>query len=85
MMKRFVRRILQLWQLMWNLRAAVVGCFAFMRGFGLIVSEKEEPATGSSTRVDGMAGKPLAGIGAALFLLTFVTSEALVMIRALWR
>jgi hypothetical protein len=37
----------------------------------------------ASIRVDGALRKPLAGIGAALFLLAFVTSEALVVIRAL--
>jgi hypothetical protein len=35
----------------------------------------------ASIRVDGALRKPLAGIGAALFLLAFVTSDALVMIR----
>jgi hypothetical protein len=56
-----------------------------MRGFRLVASKKEESAVESSIRVDGTLGKPLAGTGAALFLLTFVTSEALVMIRALCR
>jgi hypothetical protein len=37
----------------------------------------------ASIRVDGAPHKPLAGIGAALFLLAFVSSDALVMIRAL--
>jgi hypothetical protein len=56
-----------------------------MRGFRLVALEKEDSAAGSSIRVDRTPGKPLAGIGAALFLLAFVTSEALVTIRALCR
>jgi hypothetical protein len=38
-----------------------------------------------SMRTDDRSNKPLAGISAALFLMTFVASEALVMIRALYR
>jgi hypothetical protein len=51
----------------------------------LVASENEESATESSVHVDCTPTKPLAGIGAALFLLTFVTNEAVVMIRALCR
>jgi hypothetical protein len=36
-------------------------------------------------RANENSSKPLAGISAALFLMAFVTSEALVMIRALYR
>jgi hypothetical protein len=36
-------------------------------------------------RANGKSSKPLAGISAALFLMAFVTSETLVMIRALYR
>jgi hypothetical protein len=42
--------------------------------------ERTDPL--ASICVDGALRKPLASIGVALFLLAFVTSEALVMIRA---
>jgi NADH:ubiquinone oxidoreductase subunit F (NADH-binding) len=85
MMNRFVRHLLKIGVLMRDLCVSAVGCFVFLRGFRLVASKKEESAVESSIRVDGTLGKPLAGTGAALFLLTFVTSEALVMIRALCR
>jgi hypothetical protein len=43
----------------------------------------ERSETGASIQAVGTAGKKLAGIGAALFLLAFVTSEALATVRAL--
>jgi hypothetical protein len=78
MMNRFECRILKFRPLMWNLCAA--GCFEFMRGFPLVALEEEELAAGSSVRGDGTPGKHAVSMGAALFLLTFATSEALMMI-----
>jgi hypothetical protein len=45
--------------------------------------EKEGSDTVASIRVVGPARKTLAGIGAALFLLAFVNTEALATIRTL--
>ena len=84
-MNRRADRILNLGSLMGNLCATVVGGFVFLRGFRLVASENEESAVESSISVDDTHRKSLAGIGAALLLLTFVTNEALVMIRALCR
>jgi hypothetical protein len=83
MMNRFVRRILELGSLLWNLVVSTAGGFVFMRGMRLAASEKEEPKTGSFVCIDETPHKPLAGIGAALFLLAFVTSEVFETIRAL--
>ena len=53
------------------------------RGFRLVAMGKEGSETATSIRAVGPARKPLAGIGAALFLLVFVASEALATIGAL--
>jgi hypothetical protein len=45
--------------------------------------EKEGSETDPSMRAVGPGRKTLAGIGAALFLLAFVTTEAMATIRAL--
>jgi len=84
-MNRFADRILNLGSLVGKLCASVVGGFVFLRGFRLIASENEESAVGASFLVDSTPAKPWAGLGAALLLLTFVTNEAVVVIRALCR
>jgi hypothetical protein len=48
MMSRFICRLLKFQPLLWNLCAAAVGCFAFMRGFRLVALEKEESDAASS-------------------------------------
>jgi hypothetical protein len=83
MMSRFVRRILDLGPLMRDLFVSAAGCFVFTRGFRLAAMEKEGSDTVASIRAAGTSRKPLAGIGAALFLLGFIASEALVTIQAL--
>jgi divalent metal cation (Fe/Co/Zn/Cd) transporter len=85
MMNRCADRILKLGSLVGNLCVTFVGGFIFLHSFRLVTSEDEESAAASSIPDDGMPAKPLAGIGAALLLLTFVTNEAVVMIRALCR
>jgi hypothetical protein len=85
MMNRFECRILKLGTLVGNLCATAVGGFVFLRGFRLVASEEEELAARSSIRGDGTPGKHAASSGAALFLLTFATSEALVMIWSISR
>jgi hypothetical protein len=83
MMSRFVRRILDLGPLMQDLFVSAAGCFVFTRGFSLATMGKEGSDTVASIHAAGTSRKPLAGIGAALFLLGFVASEALLTIQAL--
>jgi len=84
-MSRFMRRILKLGPIMGDVALSSVGCFAMMRGFRLLaVGEKGSDTTGSA-RAAGTPRKHLAGIGAALFLLAFVASEAAATIVALRR
>jgi hypothetical protein len=68
---------------MWDLCVSSVGCFVFTSGFRSFAMGKEGSETDASSRAVGPVRKPLAGIGAALFLLGFVTTEALATIRAL--
>ena len=85
MMSRFMRRILKLGPIMGDVALSSVGCFAMMRGFRLLaVGEKGSDTTGSA-RAAGTPRKHLAGIGAALFLLAFVASEAAATIVELRR
>jgi len=85
MMSRFMRRMLKLGPFMGDLAVSATGCFALMRGFRLLaIGEKGSDTTGSA-RAAGTPRKHLAGIGAALFLLAFVASEAAATIVALRR
>jgi hypothetical protein len=85
MMNSFPGRILKLGPLSRDLFVSAAGSFAFTRCFRLIAKGKKGSDTGSSICVACRSRKPLAGIGAALFLLAFVTSEALAAIRTLGR
>ena len=71
--------------LMRDLVASATGCFVFTRGFRLIAIDELGSNTESALRIVGKSRTSLAGIGAALFLLAFVTSEALVTVVALRR
>jgi hypothetical protein len=88
-MNRFVRRILELGPLLCDLGLSAVGCFVFMPGFRLVAIDRLGSDTALSMYDAGYdAGSPrkqLAGFAGALFLLAFVTSEALAMIRAFGR
>lgn len=85
MMNSFTGRILKLGPLMRDLLVSAAGSFAFTRCFRLIAKGQEGSDTRALIRVVSASHKPLAGIGAALFLLAFVTSEALAAIRAFGR
>jgi hypothetical protein len=85
MMSHFVRRMLKLGSFMGDLAASATGCFALTRGFRLLAIEEKGSDTASSVRAAGTPGKQMAGIGAALFLLAFVASEAAATIVALRR
>jgi hypothetical protein len=79
-MSSFGRRVSEPGSFMGDLVLSAAGCFVFMRGFRLVAMRNEGSDTGSSMRAAGRSTKPLAGIGAALFLLAFVASEALATI-----
>ena len=84
-MSRFMRRILKLGPIMGDVALSSVGCFAMMRGFRLLAGGEKGSDTTGSARAAGTPRKHLAGIGAALFLLAFVASEAAATIVALRR
>jgi hypothetical protein len=81
----FVRWILKLGSLTGRLLASSVGCFVFTRASLMVAVEADRSDLVEPMRANGKSSKPLAGISAALFLMAFVTSETLVMIRALYR
>ena len=68
---------------MGELAVSAAGGFIFMRAFRLVATSKQESGAESSLSVDAGSTKPMAGIGAALFLLAFIASEAMATIGAL--
>ena len=85
MMSRFIRRMLKFGPFMGDLAVSAAGCFALMRGFRLLTIEEKGSGTAGSVRAAGTPHRQLAGIGAALFLLAFVVSEAAATIVAFRR
>ena len=83
MMSSYIRRIRKLGPLMGDIVASATGCFTLMRGFRLLAIEKNESDTAEPGRTPGAPREHLAGIGAALLLLAFVTSEAAATVVAL--
>jgi hypothetical protein len=81
MMSSHISRILKLGLLMGDMVVSAAGCFVFMRGFRVVTGGQEGTDARSSMRAHD--AKPLAGIGAALFLLAFVASEAAATVVAL--
>jgi len=79
-----VGRILKFGSFLSIVLASAAGCFVWIRASGLTATEREASNSGASMS-DGRSSKRLAGVGAALFLMAFVTSEALAMIRAFYR
>lgn len=65
--------------------ATCTGSFVFTNGFSLVARDEEGSDTESPANVDGKSQIRMAGIGAAIFLLIFVTSEALAAVVALRR
>jgi hypothetical protein len=76
MMSSHIRRILKLGLLMGDMVVSAAGCFVFVPGFRAVAMGLERPDARTSMRADGRSTRRLAGIGAALFLLAFVASEA---------
>jgi hypothetical protein len=85
MMNSLAGSILKLKPSSRDLFVSAAGSFAFTRCFRLIAIKKEESDTGASIRVANPFHKPLAGTGAAMFLLASVTNEAMAAIWALGR
>ena len=83
MKSRLLRRTLNLGSIIGYLAASVAGCFAFTRGFKLITKDGEESDMRLPSRDVGGSPKLWAGMDAALFLLVFIASEALMTIMAL--
>jgi hypothetical protein len=84
-MSSLIRRILKLGPYMGDLAASATGCFVLTPGFRLLAIEEKGSGTAGSVPVTGTPRRQLAGIGAALFLLAFVASEAAATIVALRR
>jgi hypothetical protein len=85
MMSRLIRRILKIGPFIADVVMSGAGCFVFTRGFRVAAMGQERPDTRSSMRAGGKSTTPLEGIGAALFLLAFVASEAAATIVAFRR
>lgn len=83
MMSSFVHNVSKLGPLMGDLVVSAAGCFVFTRGFRLVATQEDGSGKGAPMRASDPPYKPFAGIGAALFLLVFVVSEALVMLGAI--
>jgi hypothetical protein len=83
MMASCLRRILKLGPLMGEFIVSATGCFAFMRDFRVVAMGQRRPDARSPVRIRGRFTMHFAGIGAALFLLAFIASEAAATIVAL--
>jgi hypothetical protein len=66
-----------------SLVGSVAGCFFFTRGFQLIAMDEVGSTTAPALRVVNGSTKLWAGMDAALFLMAFIASEALITIMAL--
>lgn len=85
MMSHIRRGISRLGTHVGYLIASGTGSFVFTNGFRLVARDDEESDTESPANVNGKSQRRMAGIGAAIFLLIFVTSEALAAVVALRR
>jgi hypothetical protein len=83
MKSHLLRRTLKFGPTMGYLAASAAGCFLFTRGFQLIAKDGEESDMRSNAPAVGRSPKLWAGKDAALFLMAFVASEALMTIMAL--
>jgi lipid-binding SYLF domain-containing protein len=82
MMSHVLRRLSKLGPIMGNLVASATGCFVFTPGFRLVAMDEEGSDSESPVRVYGKSPGLSAGISAAIFLMVFITSEALATIVA---
>lgn len=68
-----------------DLCASSIGCFVFMPSFRLVAQGKDGADAPESSPVASPNHSPLPGIGAAVFLLAFIASEAFAMVSTLRR
>ena len=85
MISRILRSASRLGLSLGNLIAAATGCFAFTRGFRWVAKNEEESHSALPILHNGGHLKSMAGIGAALLLVTFISSEAAATVIALRR
>jgi hypothetical protein len=83
MMDSLTHGILRLGSFTRDLVVSAAGCFQFMPGFRMVTTGSDGVGAPLSVHNAGNSSKPLAGVGAAFFLLSFIASEALATIRAL--
>ena len=83
MMNSFVQSVSRLGLFTKDMVASAAGCFLFMPGFRQVTTGNDEAETPLSVHGADRSSKPLEGAGVALFLLSFIASEALATIRAL--
>ena len=83
MMNRFVQSISRLGLFTKDLVVSAAGCFLFLPGFRLVTAGNRRTGNTLSEQNAEMSPERLAGAGAAFFLLSFIVSEAVAMIRAL--
>ena len=85
MMNMLIRRISILSQPMWNVIVSAVGGFVFIQGLRPFAVRCSGSGTAASLFAAATSSKLLAGSSAAVFLLAFIASEAMVAIRAFCR
>lgn len=83
MMNRLFRSISRLGPVMGDIVVSAAGCFVFTRGFRLVALSEEEPDRESPVHGTVRSPRLFAGIGAAILVLVFISSEALVTVVAL--
>ena len=83
MINSLIHGIFRLGMFTRDLVVSAAGCFLFMPAFRLVTAGRDGSGTLSSPRAADASPEPLAGVGAAFFLLSFIASETLATIRAL--
>ena len=81
MISHTLGRISKLGPTMANLVASAVGCFIFTPGFRMVAMNDEGSDGGLPTQIHGRSSGLSIGIGAAIFLMIFIVSEALAVLR----
>ena len=83
MISHILGRISKLGPIMGNLVTSAVGCFIFTPGFRLVAMDDEGSDRELPMQADDRSPGVSIGIGAAIFLMIFIASEALATIAAL--
>ena len=84
-MSHFLRGVSRLGALIGFAIASGAGCFVFTSGFRSVAMGEERTDAKSPSHIAGRSTSRFAEIGAAIFLLLFVTSEAVAAVVALRR